>query len=104
MTPTPSAPAPLVGSSSDVEKALGSVVRIEGVARNAKLGAAIVNDALVVFCLDRESWPNGVEGTRVVVEGVLERTTQFQVPKDGPLVQGTEGPMLVFRRSTLLPR
>ena len=83
---------------------IGTLVRIEGVARNAKLGAAVVNDEMVVFLLDRPSWPDELEGTRVVVEGVLERTTQFQVPKEGPLVQGTEGPVLVMRRSSVSSR
>lgn len=94
----------LVGSAKDVPRGLGREVRVEGIARDAKLGAAVVGeDGLVVFLLDRPSWPDELLGGRVAVRGRLERTTDFvaRVGPDGAISQGTEGAILVLRTSEL---
>lgn len=78
---------------------VGSVTRIEGIAQNAKLSAAVVNDERVVYCLDRTRWSTGVEGKPIIVEGVLGQTDDFKssVSANGEIGQGTEGGELVIQ-------
>jgi hypothetical protein len=92
-----------VKTSSEAAAAAGKKVRIAGTAQNAKLGAAVDMDDLVVFLLDRQSWPADRTGKAVVVEGVLERTSDFVARTNdaGEISQGTGGPVWVIRKSSV---
>ncbi len=93
----------VVRGPGDVKGALGQRVRVEGTARDAKLGAAVIGaDGLVVFCLDVARWPAEVEGRRVVAEGTLEETSEPQaaVGPGGERSAGIEGSAYVLRRTT----
>ena len=94
-----------IENGADARGALGKLVRIEGVARDAKLSGVVVAGDLVVHCLDVPSWPAEVSGKRVTVEGVLEQTDDFAARKDpsGAVSQGTAGGDLVITKSRRLP-
>ena len=94
----------VVTDAAGAKAALGKPVRIQGTARDAKLGAAVVAGELVVFLLDRDAWPEDLAGRTVTAEGVLEQTDEFVAKPDetGAVPQGTEGPVLVIRKSTLV--
>jgi hypothetical protein len=93
------APVPAAGQTQMAPQK-GPIERIEGVARNAKLAAALVAGERVIYCLERESWPEDIDGKRVVVQGVVESTDEFQAKRSpsGEISQGTEGSVLVIRK------
>ena len=90
-----------IDSPAAAKQAVGKRVRIEGTARNAKLGAVVVKGDLLVYCLDRDSWPDAVDGKAVAVEGTLEYTKDFQaqVSPAGEVSQGTSGGVFALRKS-----
>ena len=79
--------------------ALGSRVRVDGTAQNAKLAAAVVGDELLIYCLDRDSWPSDVVGTQVSVIGTIEWTEEFaaETSPNGEISAGTDGGVFVIR-------
>lgn len=93
------APAQAQGQTQMAQKR-GEVERVEGVARNAKLAAVVVAGDRVIYCLERESWPEDIDGKRVAVRGVVESTDEFQARRgpNGEISQGTEGSVLVIRK------
>jgi hypothetical protein len=102
MTDQPAASQPIaIDSAQAAKKAVGKPVRVEGTARNAKLSAVVVRGDLLVYCLDRDSWPADRDGKKVAVTGTLEYTTEFQaqVSPSGEVSQGTEGGVFVLRTS-----
>lgn len=84
-----------IDSEASARAAIGKRVRISGTADNAKLGAVVVVNDLVVYCSHRtDGWDE--RGRAVVVEGVLERSEGEAVrAPDGTMSAGIEGP--VFR-------
>ena len=85
--------------SGDAEKALGKRVRIRGTAQNAKLGAIVLGEGLMVYCQGMDSRPGDRVGKPVTVSGVLERTDDFKevVGPKGERNQGTAGGDYVLR-------
>jgi hypothetical protein len=50
-----------------------------------------------------KAWPDARLGTSATVEGMLERTEEFQSRTNGGLVsQGTAGAIFVIRKSTVV--
>lgn len=78
----------------------GSITQVVGVARNAKLSAAVVDGERVVYCLDRARWPDGVLDKQLLVEGHIEKTEEFKATTSptGEVSQGTAGGDLVIRQ------
>ncbi len=97
----PSSPAPAaapakprtairIDSVAGARAAIGSLVHLEGVGDNAKLGAAVVKGDLVVYCSDRkDGWDE--RSLPVIVEGVLGYTSQAKarIGGDGSISAGT---------------
>jgi hypothetical protein len=111
--PAPSTPAPpatpaviVVASAAEAARALGKRVSITGTAGNAKLGAIVQSGDLLVYCLDRPSWPDDQDGKTVTVEGTLERTDEFKATPtpEGLQRAGTSGGDLVLRKSEVTSR
>ena len=71
--------------------AAGKVVWIVGIARNAKLGAAVEVGGAAVHCGGRPLWAADVEGRPVVVAGTLTKRT-FPPPPVGPGGERSAGP------------
>ena len=82
-----------VTGSGEADRARGKLVRFQGIARNAKLGAVVQGEGLVVYCKGMDSWPSDRVGKPVTVSGVLERTDAFKatVGPGGEIGQGTMG-------------
>jgi hypothetical protein len=102
--PTPDEPAPgpaLIAKASDARAAVGSEVRIEGTARDAKLSAVVMTGDLIVYCLDVDAWPDERSNETVAVRGLLEHTDEFSAAKDGPVSAGTTGSIYVIRTCTV---
>jgi len=73
-------------------------VRLTGVARNAKLSAAVVTDALIVYCLNYSGWPDKLENRPITVTGNLEYTEEFMsTVTDGAYSAGTQSGVHVIR-------
>ena len=85
---------------------LGKQVTVEGIARNAKIAAAVVAADLVVYCLGHASWPGGLSGKPVIAHGTLERTDEFAAKRGpgGEISAGTDGPVWVLRNCRYEPR
>jgi hypothetical protein len=79
--------------------AIGKRAKVVGTAQNAKLGAVIEDEDLLVYCLDRDSWPKDVTGTRVAVLGTIEWTEEFAAARSptGEISAGTDGGIFVIR-------
>jgi hypothetical protein len=92
----------LVKDDASARASIGRRVRVRGVAHGGKLSAVIGGD-LHVYCLDRDRWPDELEGQLVEAEGVLEVTDEFAATEGpgGEITQGTSGADLVLRRSTV---
>ena len=78
---------------------VGKLVAVKGIARDARISAAIVADGLVVYCLGLAKWPGEVSGKSVLAHGRLEHTAEF-VARRGPggeISPGTDGPVWVLR-------
>jgi len=100
---TPAGPAPEKREASmdaldlsGFEKAadaIGKRVRVVGTAQNAKLGAVVEGERLVVYCEGLDSWPAAQVGKPVTVTGVLTRTDDFKatVGPHGEISQGSAG-------------
>lgn len=90
-SPSPSASSEQPGAPMAGQHSTDSVV-LAGVARNAKGGAILVtDDGRTPYLLGRSSWPEGVEGRRVVVRGTPGSDhilPEARVLEDGALTQG----------------
>ena len=78
---------------------LGKLVAVKGIARDAKISAAVVADNLVVYCLGLASWPRGTSGRPVLAHGRLEQTDEFTATRGpgGEFRAGTDGAVWVLR-------
>ncbi|WP_428265735.1 hypothetical protein [Haliangium sp.] len=103
--PQPSADAVRVTDATAAKTAIGARVELTGTARNAKLAPVVIVDDLVVYCLDRESWPAALSGKQVTVRGTLVFTEEFQAKTSptGEISQGTDGGVYALRVSELVP-
>jgi hypothetical protein len=90
-----------IDNAAAAKQAVGKRVRIEGMARNAKLAAVVVHGDLIVYCLDHDSWPADLDGKKVAAQGTLEYTGEFQAKTSpsGEVSQGTGGKVFVLRTS-----
>ena len=73
-TPPPRAPGSApegVQSSAELAKLLGTEVKVEGKARNDKVGAAIQGNGLSIYLYPSKKWPTSAAGKRVEVTGKL---------------------------------
>lgn len=96
----PSEAAPvMVRTPDEAARLIGKRVSLSGAARDAKMSAAVVIDDLAVYCLNRDSWGEGLAGKQLTVEGLLERSADFQATRgaNGVVTQGTEQPVFVIR-------
>lgn len=85
------APVPIVSSQAEARAAVGKRVRVHGTAERDKLGDAVSVQGFSVVCL-APRFPDARLAQPVEVEGVLERTDEFQATKGptGEISQGTE--------------
>jgi hypothetical protein len=90
-----------VSDESSARAALGKSVRVRGTARNAKLSAAVLAGGVPIYCLDRESWSDELDGQELAVEGILEWTEEFaaKTGPDGAVSTGTSGGVFAIRHS-----
>ncbi len=88
-----------IATMAEAESAAGKTIEVTGDAVDAKLSAAVRSGDLVLYCLDRPSWPAEQSGKKVTVRGLLEHTDEFAA-KD-PMSGGTEGKVFVLRKSEL---
>ncbi len=101
---TPGRPAlPLVSDSDSARAAIGTSVRVEGTALNAKLGPVVSTGGLVVYCFGRQEWSADQVGGHVSVTGTLEQTDEFKAEEgpDGAMTAGTGGRDYVIRACTV---
>ena len=100
---TTSAAGTPVRDAAEAESAVGKAVLFTGTAADAKIAAVVTAKDLVVYCLDRPSWPGDAVGHSVTVSGVLEKSTAFQakVGPNGERAEGTDGPVFVLKTCTL---
>jgi hypothetical protein len=89
-------PMPVVSDAAGATAQAGREVLVQGIARNAKLGAAVINDDLQVYCLALGRWPAEASDQPVAVHGRLELSDEFVAPDDGTRA-GTAGPVWVLR-------
>ena len=84
-------PVPVVTSRAEAKAAVGKRVRVHGTAERDKLGDAVSSQGFSIVCL-APRFPDARLGQPVVVEGLLERTDEFQATKgpNGEISQGTE--------------
>jgi len=84
-------PVSVVTSRAEAKAAVGKRVRVHGTAERDKLGDAVSSQGLSVMCLTPR-FPDAQLGQPVVVEGLLERTDEFQATRgpNGEISQGTE--------------
>ena len=92
-------PTPIVTTAAAAKLQLGNVVEIQGIARDAKISAAIVNGDLIVYCLELASWPSHLVESDVVGHGTLAQTSEFAAKREGDA--GTDGPVYVLRSCTV---
>lgn len=93
---------PVVSDAAGAAAQSGREVLVQGIARDAKLGAAVVNATLQVYCLAIDRWPAQSIGLPIVVRGQLQLSDEFVAPDD-PTATGTEGPVWVLRDCRLGP-
>ena len=93
------APEVVVLDGEGARAQTGKSVAIGGIARDAKIAAAVVATDLVVYCLGLTSWPSGVSGKPVVAHGKLEQTDEFAARRgpSGEISAGTDEPVWVLR-------
>jgi hypothetical protein len=84
-------PVLVVTSRAEAKAAVGKRVRVHGTAERDKLGDAVSSQGFSIVCL-APRFPDARLGQPVVVEGLLERTDEFQATKgpNGEISQGTE--------------
>ncbi|MBI5545433.1 MAG: hypothetical protein HY901_16225 [Deltaproteobacteria bacterium] len=94
---------PVLVKGPDAGVQVGEEVRIRGKAVNAKLSAAVLADGWLVYCLERQGWPDELVNREITVRGRLERTDDFQarVGPRGEVSQGTAGGDWVLRQCAL---
>ncbi|MCB9546023.1 MAG: hypothetical protein H6706_09240 [Myxococcales bacterium] len=99
----PSAPAPATAPTA-APASEAPRVTLRGRARDAKLAAAVVSDADVVYLIELPAWPADQVGKWVEVTGVLSTTDAFQAHQDatGAWTQGTAGGDRVLRAATVV--
>ena len=74
--------APRVRSPRELEGSIGRVVDVEGVAANAKAGAAVVlDDQSPVYLEGRNAWPAEVVTKRVRVTGTVVKHEGLHDPR-----------------------
>jgi hypothetical protein len=78
---------------------MGKRVAVQGIARDAKISAAVVSDNLVVYCLGLAKWPGQAPGRLVLAHGRLEQTAEFAARRgpEGEISPGSDGPVWVLR-------
>ena len=78
---------------------VGKPVAVRGIARDAKIAAAVVAENLIVYCLGHASWPAELSGKSVLAHGRLEETDEFAAVHGpgGEVSAGTDGPVWVLR-------
>jgi hypothetical protein len=88
-----------VGDGAGAKANMGKLVAVQGIARDAKISAAVVNGNLVVYCLGITKWPGGLSGKPVLVHGRLEQIDAFAATRGvgGEASAGTDGPVWVLR-------
>jgi hypothetical protein len=94
----PTGPIKVV-SLVDANANIGKRVTVYGKAGNAKLGAVIQTAGrLVIYCMELEAWPAGVDGTYVTARGTLEQSHAYEATHgpNGEAEQGTGGPIWVL--------
>jgi hypothetical protein len=77
-------------------------VRLRGTASNAKLAAAVQlqhgTEETVIYCPDRPSWPETLQGHILTLEGELsENADHMAKTQDGVVSQGTSGSVFELR-------
>ena len=89
----------VVIDAAGVKAHVGKLVTVKGIARDAKISAAVVADNLVVYCLGLAKWPGDVSGKPVLTHGRLEHTAEFVAKRapGGEISPGTDGPVWVLR-------
>jgi hypothetical protein len=94
-----------VHDAASAAAALGQRVRIRGAAANAKLGAVVLRQDLVVYVQGQRAWPDKLVGRRVEVTGELVRTARYRARTSpaGAVSQGTAGAVLLLRRPRWRP-
>lgn len=84
-------------------KSIGERVVLQGIARNAKAGAVVVEDAgRVLYVKGLDSWPGSLDGQRVKVTGVVRDEKMIPDPvvdEKGAISQGAEGSQLVIHEA-----
>ena len=91
-------PRPGIHNLSEIKRSLGKEITIVGQAADAKISAAVLVEGSPIYCLAQSSWPDGVAGEQVEVQGVVRRTDRYRAEKDksGAISQGTAGGDLVI--------
>lgn len=90
-----------IATPAEAEAAAGKAVEVTGDAVDAKISAAVKSGDLLVYCLDRESWPADQAGKKVTVRGTLEHTDEFAAKEDPPAA-GTAGKVFAIRKAELV--
>jgi hypothetical protein len=83
-----------IDSIASARAAIGKRVHLEGTGDNAKLGAVVVKNDLVVYCVDRkDGWDE--RNIPVIVEGILEYTSRAKArtASDGSISASTSEPI-----------
>jgi hypothetical protein len=89
-----------VQDAASAAAALGRPVRIRGAAANAKLGAVVMRQDLVVYLEGKRAWTDKVVGRKVEATGELIQTARYKsrTSPAGAIVQGTAGAIWLLRR------
>lgn len=100
VNPMPNAePTPIITTAAAAKLQLGNVAEVQGIARNAKISAAIVNGDLIVYCTELARWPSHLLDHDVIGRGTLAQTAEFAAKREGDV--GTDGPVYVLRSCTV---
>jgi hypothetical protein len=92
-------PPVVVLDGASAQAHAGKVVAVKGMARDARISAAVVADGLTVYCIGLERWPGDVSGKPVFAHGRLEQTNEFATVRGpgGEVSAGTDRPVWVLR-------
>ena len=90
---------PVVLDAAGARANVGKPVAVRGIARDAKIAAAVVAENLIVYCLVHARWPAELSGKSVLAHGRLEETDEFAAVRGpgGEISAGTDGPVWVLR-------
>ncbi|MBD3339215.1 MAG: hypothetical protein GF353_08895 [Candidatus Lokiarchaeota archaeon] len=90
----------------NLEERLGSKVRLEGIAQDAKGGAVLItNDREVIYVKDLDSWDSKVLGEKVTLEGFLKKEKFIPDPRvdeDGAISAGAIGEQYILETYEIL--